>query len=143
MKRLLVLGLLSLFLTGAAAVMAAPKQGTATINLRLCLDAGDGLCQHLGEDEPFFLCVQKAGDDPYCNTIEYGEVSLFDTPPGSYWAYIPVLPEGYHLDRIMVTTYPDIPYEPHNVPPGRDKVHLVLKQGVNAVNVTFWLAPDA
>jgi hypothetical protein len=143
MKRIVVLWLLAMLLPVAAGAMAGPKDGFTTINLRACVDAGDGACETAGDVfvDGVGICFQKAGGETHCGVTEDGEHWFDSQPAGSYWAYATFLPEGYTVAGITATIWPDIPYHPSSYQKGKERIHFVVKRDVDAVNVNILLIP--
>lgn len=145
MWRLVVLFLFSLWLAAVPAALARPVSGPVTINLRACVDAGDGACLTAGDTyvDGAILCFYRGGEEPRCGGTEDGEHWFDSQPAGSYWAYASFIPEGYRLQQITVSTHPSIPYTPSNYLPHKEQIHFVVKKDGIAVNVNFLLTPDA
>ena len=139
----LILFVLSLALWGTA---EAKPTGFTTINLRACIDAGDGACQSEAGDvalDDVTVCLRQAGQAEQCFETEDGEMWIDSLPHGSYWAR-GLAPSGYQLVGITCTTFPNIPYSPCQVR-GNEVHFVVLKsvgETVGAVTVNFLLSPS-
>jgi hypothetical protein len=143
MRRWFILFLFSFWMAGTAVVLARPTSGPTTINLRACVDAGDGACLTAGDTyvDGVGVCFYRGGEEPRCGGTEDGEHWFDSQPTGSYFAYASFIPEGYQLAGITVTTFPNLPYEPANYQANKQQVHFVVKKDVIAVNVNFLLLP--
>jgi hypothetical protein len=139
-----ILLLLAALLLGATVATAAPRTSYTTIDLRACVDGGDGACFTAGDVyvDGVGICYLKAGGVVRCGVTEDGEHMFDSQPPGSYRAYVNFLPEGYRLDRITVTTYPNIPYQPSSYHKARQRVSFNIKRDVVAVAVNVLLIAD-
>ncbi len=133
-----VLFVLGLTLAGPA---YAAQNGITTINLRTCVDAGDGACLTVDDVaiDGVRVCLRQPGDIERCYGTEDGEVWVDSLPRRSYWARVEI-PAGYQLDGITCTTYPNRPYSPYR---STDRaVRFVVRADIDAVNVNFLLLPD-
>ena len=131
MKKLLVLALsLGLCLVFVAPAQARPKHGNITINLRACIDSGDGACLTQQGDQPLDdveLCLRSPGEDLQCIWTEVGEDAEHEwdsQPHGPNWAYVRAVPTGYEFVGATCTTFPADPYQPCHV--HGTKVHVRL-----------------
>lgn len=142
MKRSSIVWLVVLILCSTGGAAAAPKSGTTTINLRTCIDAGDGACQTQGDValDDITVCLRSAGSAEQCVATEDGEWWVDSQPRGSYRARVEP-PAGYQLDGITCTTFPNIPYSACTVK--GQQVRVVIRAEVTAVTVNFLLAPAA
>ncbi len=137
MKKLLILALsIVLSVVFVASAQARPKDGE-TINLRACIDAGDGACLTEGDQalDLVEVCLRSPGEEAQCRETEDGEYWWDSQPRGSYWAYVGDVPAGYELVGATCTTFPADPYKPCQARGNR--VHFVVKKGTEAVTINF------
>ena len=131
-----VLGALAL----AAAPAGAQPRGSVTVNLRTCVDAGDGACLTTGDTvvDGVTVCLRGPHLAERCASTEDGEFWIDSLASGPYWARV-VEPGGYELATATCTTHPNLAYRPCRS--SGDEVHFVAHQDANAVNVNFLLTP--
>ncbi|HZG68108.1 MAG TPA: hypothetical protein VEZ12_15295 [Herpetosiphonaceae bacterium] len=146
MKKLLILALsIVLSVVFVASAQARPEDGVTTINLRSCIDSGDGACLTQGDQVlgQVRICLQwPGGGEPECITteeIEEGEHWWDSQPHGRYSAYVQGVPADYELVGATCTTHPADPYKPCKV--RGNEVYFVVKKGTNAVNINFLFSP--
>jgi hypothetical protein len=135
-KKLILILVLFVLTFALFGIVEAGRSGITTVNLRACIDGGDGVCQTAGDLEldGVTICWRPAGEVEQCGQTEDVEWWFDSLPQGSYWARTEGL-AGYRLVGASCTTHPNIPYSPCHV--NGSRVHFVVRKGLESVNVNF------